>query len=197
MVGIWTGVPQEVIKSGKPTILVDDLYGGSGEFLTAYSDAKRLRPQSNRCFILPVRGRRGGGEMLRVSKKLRSSVILRVGSGFGCTEKGVVDVFGTKVIHIEYEQLHEANVEADKAEAKKWADKWINEAEKVVEPSREEIEKSATMYLAMKTLMDENKAQAITINCLGGFYGGKLRRIPAWDFSSLITMAWLGHASRI
>jgi hypothetical protein len=182
MVGIWTGIPQEVMKSGRPTILVDDLYGGSGEFLTVYSEAKRrdlnVTGVSSSRFEDVVEA----VKCFECLKKMRSSAILRVGSGFGCTEKGVQDVFGTKVIPIKYEQLNDAYIGADKSEAKKWADKWISEAEKVVEPSREEIEKSGAMYLAMKKLMDENKAQAITVNCLGGFYGGKIKAYPCLGF---------------
>ena len=185
MVGIWTGVPQEVMKSGRPTILVDDLYGGTGEFLTAYSEAKRLNLNVTGVSSSRIEDVVEAVKCFECIKKLRSSAILRVGTGFGCTEKGVQDVFGTKVIPIKYEQLNDAYIGADKAEVKKWADKWISEAEKVVEPSREEIEKSGAMYLAMKTLMEENKAQAITVNCLGGFYGGKIKAYPCLGFFQL------------
>ena len=185
MVGIWTGVPQEVMKSGRPTILVDDLYGGSGEFLTAYSEAKRLNLNVTGVSSSRLEDVVEAVKCFECIRKLRSSAILRVGTGFGCTEKGVQDVFGTKVIPIKYEQLNDAYNGADKAEVKKWADKWISEAEKVVEPSREEIEKSGAMYLAMKKLMDENKAQAITVNCLGGFYGGKIKAYPCLGFFQL------------
>jgi len=185
MVGIWTSVPQEVMKSGRPTILVDDLYGGSGEFLTAYSEAKRLNLNVTGVSSSRIEDVVEAVKCFECIKKLRSSAILRVGTGFGCTEKGVQDVFGTKVIPIKYEQLNDAYIGADKAEVKKWADKWISEAEKVVEPSREEIEKSGAMYLAMKKLMDENKAQAITVNCLGGFYGGKIKAYPCLGFFQL------------
>jgi hypothetical protein len=41
MVGIWTGAPQTIAEAGKPTLYVDDLYSGSGEFLIAYAAARR------------------------------------------------------------------------------------------------------------------------------------------------------------
>ena len=41
MVGIWTGAPQTIAEAGKPTLFVDDLYSGSGEFLIAYAAARR------------------------------------------------------------------------------------------------------------------------------------------------------------
>jgi len=40
VVGIWTGVPLIIAKSGVPTIIVDDLYAGSGEFLGSLAEAK-------------------------------------------------------------------------------------------------------------------------------------------------------------
>jgi len=44
MLGLWTGAPQTIASaSGKPTLFVDDLYGGSGEFLIAYAAARRRR----------------------------------------------------------------------------------------------------------------------------------------------------------
>jgi len=185
IVGIWTGVSQAVMNSGKPTILIDDLYGGTGEFLTAYSEAKRRELKVTGVSSSRFEDVAEAVKCFECTRKLSSSVILRVGNGFGCTEKGVQDIFGTKVIQVKYEQLNDAYASIDKAEAKKWADKWINEAEKVVEPSPEEIEKSAIMYLAMKKIMDENKAQAITINCLGGFYGGKIKAYPCLGFFQL------------
>jgi L-fucose isomerase-like protein len=45
---------------------------------------------------------------------------------------------------------------------------WISAAKKIVEPSRDEIVKSARMYLAMKNIMLKHGARGITINCLGG-----------------------------
>ena len=41
MVGIWTNAPQTIAEIGKPTLFVDDLYSGSGEFLVAFAAARR------------------------------------------------------------------------------------------------------------------------------------------------------------
>ena len=192
MVGIWTGVPQIIAQSGKPTILVDDLYAGSGEFLVAYSEAKR-----NGLKVAGVSSSRFEDVVEAVKcfeciKKLQASVILRCGEGFGGKEDSVTSAFGTKIEHINYEQLNDACSKADKEQVKKWADKWMNEAEKVVEPTRKTIEKSAAMYLAMKQLMDQYKARAITINCLGGFYGGKITAYPCMGFFQLNNDGYVG-----
>ena len=41
MLGIWTGAPQVIAATGRPTLFIDDLYGGSGEFLVANAAARR------------------------------------------------------------------------------------------------------------------------------------------------------------
>jgi hypothetical protein len=44
MLGLWSGGgAMAVAEAGKPTLFVDDLYGGSGEFLTACTRARGAR----------------------------------------------------------------------------------------------------------------------------------------------------------
>ncbi len=192
MIGIWTGAPQIIAASGRPTIFVDDFYGGSGEFLVAYSAAQRqglkVAGVSSSNFNDVIQAAR----CFECLKKLRSSVILRVGGGFGSSPEGIEKVFGTKVVFKSHEDLDKLYKKADRAEAKKWANRWIRAAEKVVEPSRQEIEKSGAMYLAMQEMMRQNKAQAITVNCLGGFYGGHITAYPCLGFFQLNNDGYVG-----
>ena len=51
--------------------------------------------------------------------------------------------------------------------------------------SREIIENAGAMYVAMKQVMDKHDARGISINCLGGFYGGHLKAYPCLGFSQL------------
>jgi hypothetical protein len=191
-IGIWTGAPQVIAASGRPTIFVDDLYGGSGEFLVAYSAAKRqglkVAGVSSTQFDDVIQA----AKCFECIKKLQSSVILRVGGGFGCSPEGIEKVFGTKVIPLGYDPLNELYDKADRNEARKWAERWTSQAEKIVEPSHQEIEKSAAMYLAMRELMQQNKARAIAINCLGGFYGGKITAYPCLGFFQFNNDGYVG-----
>jgi hypothetical protein len=192
MLGIWTGAPQVIAATGKPTIFVDDLYAGSGEFLIAYSAAKRKGLKVAGVSSNKIEDVIAAAKCFECIKKLQQSAILRVGSGFGCSEKGVQEVFGTKVIPVNFEPLNALYAKADSNEAKKWAKKWMGEANKVIEPSRAELEKSGAMYLAMSELMAQNKAQAITINCLGGFYGGHITAYPCMGFFQLNNDGFVG-----
>jgi hypothetical protein len=187
LVGIWTGVPRTIMTSGRPTILVDDLYAGSGEFLIDYAAAKREGLK-----VVGVSSSRFEDVVEAVKcfecmKKLRSSVILDVSDAekLWGDPQVIKEVFGTEVKQVYSPEINAAYKQAGRAQAVEWAARWIQEAEKVVEPSREEIEKSAAMYLAEKSLLEKYKAQAITMDCLGLFYGGKLPAYPCLGFFQL------------
>ncbi len=179
MVGIWTGAAMAVASSGRPTLFVDDLYAGSGEFLIAYAGAKRkglkVAGVSSSRFEDIVEAVRA----FECLKRLRSAVILDLrDSNPGEDARGIEEVFGTSVRQITSDQINAAYKKADTPEAQNQANAWIKAAKKVVEPTKEEIGKSGMMYVAMRDLMKEYKADALTIDCLSLFYGGKLPAYP-------------------
>lgn len=193
MVGIWTGAPAVIAASGKPTIMVDDLYAGSGEFLIAHAAARRAGQKvvgvSSSSFDDVVEAMR----LFEVLHKLKASNLLVFATwdtkGVG---KQIKDVFGTNLIQPANEELNEAFAKADQNEAREIAAGWMGGAEKIIEPSKEEIEKSAGMYLGMRELMRRHDARAITIACLHLFYGGKLSAYPCLGFWQLNNDGYVG-----
>jgi hypothetical protein len=117
-------------------------------------------------------------------EKLKGMSLIVVGGGWG-PDKATQQMFGTKIIEVPHKELHEAHQAADKTKAAEWAEKWIQAAEKVIEPSKEEIVNSAAMYLAELDLLNRHQAQGITVNCLGGFYGGHIKGYPCLGFCQL------------
>ena len=81
---------------------------------------------------------------------------------------------------------------ADKDQAREVADRWQNGAEKVAGVERAELENSAAMYLGMKAVLQRLGANAITINCLGGFYGGHIHAYPCLGFHELCNEGLVG-----
>jgi hypothetical protein len=119
MVGIWTGAPQAIIASGRPTLLVDDLYGGTGEFLIAYAASKRQGQKVAGVSSTRIEDVVQAAKCFECIKKLRSSVIVQVGSGFGSAAGDIEKVFGTKVVSATHSQLDELYKKADRTEARK------------------------------------------------------------------------------
>jgi L-fucose isomerase-like protein len=72
------------------------------------------------------------------------------------------------------------------------ADRWMKAAALIEGVSREEIENSAAMYLAEKAMLKKYDSSAITINCLGGFYGGHIHAYPCLGFFELLNEGLVG-----
>ena len=114
--------------------------------------------------------------LLRVPVRMQRSRIIMVGnpgcaSGTpaACDYAKVKEKFGVEVIHItpaEFVEVHRTISEDEAtAEAENY---WITQAQEIREPSREEIIKSCKTYFAMKKLMKQHHAVALTMKCLGG-----------------------------
>ncbi|HOQ33228.1 MAG TPA: hypothetical protein PLA12_12050 [Candidatus Hydrogenedens sp.] len=105
----------------------------------------------------------------RAIQRLRETKILHVNYGDADPAycNSIKEKFGTEIITIKLPELQKAYEEASESEVAADAERWIKEAEKIVEPSKEDIMKGARMYIAMKNLMKNYNAQAITMNCLG------------------------------
>ncbi|HEX8985847.1 MAG TPA: hypothetical protein VF767_10455 [Bryobacteraceae bacterium] len=163
--------------SGRPVVVVNDLYGGG--IGTMHGPRVALVSSSN--FDDAAQAVRS----FEYLKRLRSSSLLDVVHGAPREAKAIEDTFGTKVRTLSAEELNAAYQKADPAEARKCAAEWIRTAEKVMEPSEEEIGKSGRMYLAMRNLLGERGAQGIAVDCLTLFYAGQMPAYPCMGFFQL------------
>lgn len=180
---LWGNIPEVIGASGTPVVMVDNLFAGSGEFLTSFARVKRQGHKviavSSSDFNDVVKA----VNCINCLKKLKNSTVLVMGAN---ADTKIEETYGTVVKKIEFEEINSAYKKADKAEVKKWTNKWINGAEKVIEPKRTDVEKAAGIYLAMLELMKNHNANAVTINCLGGIYSGKMvEAYPCLGFMQL------------
>ena len=124
---------------------------------------------------------------LRAIHRLRESRVLHVSQGDADAKyvQAMRNKFGTEIISLKLPDLQKACQEVNQAEVEADAKRWSREAEKIVEPSGEDIMKSSTMYVAMKNLLAEHRAQAITMNCLGMDLIGRGMGYPCLGFVRL------------
>ena len=114
-------------------------------------------------------------------RRMRESKILAVGYPG-------VSLHGLPMIPLQllsFGQLNAACKAADPDQARAIAARWQKSAEVVEGVSPETLASSAAMYLGMKSLMKKYQANAFTINCLKGFYGGKISAYPCLGFHEL------------
>lgn len=122
-------------------------------------------------------------------RRFKESKILAVR---GPDPQPAVEIAGIQIQYIPFAELNDAWKNADKDEARAVADQWTKAARKVAGVSRETLETSAAMYLAEKAVMKKHGASGITINCLGGFYGGHIHAYPCLGFYQLNNEALVG-----
>jgi hypothetical protein len=186
---LWGNVPETIAGAGKPTVLVDNLFAGSGEFLTSYARVKRqglpVTAVSSSDFQDVVQA----VQSLDCLKKLRNSTVLVVG---GNPDKKIGEIFGTEMKGLDFAEITDAYDKADRIAAQKWATRWMGDAAKVIEPTPKDISQAAILYVAMTDLMKKHRAKAITVNCLGGFYGGHMPAYPCLGFMQLNNDGFVG-----
>lgn len=102
------------------------------------------------------------------------------------------DYMGIQIQHLPFAELNDAWKNADRDEARAVADQWAKTAKRIEGVSRDTLDTSAAMYLAEKAVMKKHGAQGITINCLGGFYGGHIHAYPCLGFHQLNNEALVG-----
>ncbi|MEI6786282.1 MAG: twin-arginine translocation signal domain-containing protein [Verrucomicrobiota bacterium] len=127
-----------------------------------------------------------GDECLRRLKETKLLAVRDQNSG------PASEVMGVKVEQIPFAELNEAWQQADKEETRAVADQWTKSARKIEGVTRETLEASAAMYLAEQALLKKHGANGITINCLGGFYGGHIHAYPCLGFYQLNSDGLIG-----
>lgn len=185
-IGIWTGAPNVLAHSGKPVVMIDDHYAGSGETLIVAGIANREKlpvvTVSSSRFEDAVQAVR----LFEVIHAMKHSVILDVVDyDISAWAAGIKSLFGSEVVKMGSEELASYYAKADEAEAARWADMWMKQAKRVVEPSRDEIIKSGKMYLALTQAATDKRADAVTMDCLGMFYSGRVNAYPCLTFFQL------------
>ena len=186
---LWGKVPDTFTTLGKPTVLIDHLFAGSGAFLTSYGRARRSGLKVAAVSSSKFEDIAEAAKCIDALVKLRASKVLVVGRKF---DPIIQEVFGAEMVAVDFPELGEAYKKCSPAAAAERAKQWTKEAERIIEPSQEDIVKSARMYLAMCDVMNRHKAQAITINCLGGFYSGHISAYPCLGFMQLNNDGFVG-----
>jgi hypothetical protein len=101
-------------------------------------------------------------------------------------------VMGIPLEYIPFSEVNDAWKSADHGESVSIAERWQKNALDVVDVSFETLVTSAAMYTGMKKVLNNHQANAITINCLGGFYGGHIHAYPCLGFHELCNEGLVG-----
>jgi len=115
-------------------------------------------------------------------RQMKSSRILAVRNEESAPAEPVMHI---PMEYVSFSVLNEAWKKADRDQARSIAERWQSRATEVVDVPFETLENSAAMYLGMKDVLKTYDANAISVNCLGGFYGGHIHAYPCLGFHEL------------
>jgi len=101
-------------------------------------------------------------------------------------------IFNIPMERVAFAEVNDAWEKADKDESRVIAERWQNTANQIIDVSFAELEKSAAFYLGMKQVLKKHNANAITINCLGGFNKGFIHAYPCLGFHELTNEGLVG-----
>ena len=124
--------------------------------------------------------------------KMKESKILAVGGDWPGIAPAVQEGLGIEVVNVPFAEVNEAWAAADKDESDAIADRWEKTAARIQGVDRATLATSAAMYLGQKAVLKAHGANAITINCLGGFYGGHIHAYPCLGFHELLNEGLVG-----
>ncbi|HML73026.1 MAG TPA: twin-arginine translocation signal domain-containing protein [Anaerohalosphaeraceae bacterium] len=122
-------------------------------------------------------------------RRMKAARILAVQ---GQNAGGAEPVMGIPLEYVSFAEVNEAWEKADKDQAREVARRWRKNAAAVIDVSDETLDTSAAMYLGMKAVLKKHEANAITVNCLGGFYGGHIHAYPCLGFHELANEGLVG-----
>jgi len=169
---------REILAAGRPTVLFAAPY--SGHEWAGFGQLLKQKEGANLDCILTADLNQLAVAVrpFRAIHHLREAKILDVTSrdlpaGY---VKSIKDKFGTEIVRVSREQMLAAYEAIPDTQAEAETKRWIEGADKIVEPSREEIFKSCKLALASQKLLDDQTASMITVDC----YGSMWRQLPAY-----------------
>lgn len=154
----WSNFAGFAQKGGKADVIASSEFSDLDEYVPLFRSIHVMRNSKVLLVAPPTRGR----------------------GGAPYTEQ-----FGTSFGYPDYADLKAAFQAVDAGKARAAAAEFARAAAKVVEPSPEEITASLRLYLGMKEFLEKEKANAIAIDCLGGFNRGDLPAYPCVGFAKL------------
>jgi len=164
----------------------------SGHEWTSFG-ALRTKPEGARLdFILSsdLRDLATAVRPIRAIHHLKEAKIVNVSTRQPSAEflSAVSQRFGTEIKTIPAQPVLDAYNAVSVTDAETEAKRWISQAEKVVEPPRDEILRSCRMALAFERILAQENASCLTVDCYGSMY----RNLPAFPCVGFVRLNNMG-----
>lgn len=190
-----TPVLKEILGSGKPTMVFAVPY--SGHEWVHWGALRRTEEGARMDCILSsdLNQLAVAIRPFRAIHHLREAKVLNLTTrDFSAQAGPIKNKFGTEIMRIKLEDVEQAYAAVAQDAARSEASRWIREADDVVEPSNEDILKSARLALAFEEMLERERATVLTADCYGTMWDTtiKLPAYPCLGFARLNNRGWGG-----
>jgi len=193
LIGIWPRAADKIMRSGKPTVVVDDLYAGSGEILGM---GPAIRKENLRAALVASSNFgdvKRGVRWLETLAAMKGAKIVNVrNSDVSGQTKLLKEVFGASMVQMNSDEMNRRYDAADDGLARQWAVYWTKGAKKIVGVDPEEIFKAGKIHVAYMKALEELDADAITMDCLGLYYSNKSKAYPCLSWFEMLNQGGTG-----
>jgi len=185
-----TPILAEILKSQRPTMVFAAPYSGH-EWTSFGALRKRDEGALLECILssdfsdLAVAVR-----PFRAIHHLREAKIVNVSSRQPDETQlnAIAGRFGTQVKVIGRQPVMDAYNSVSQRDAEEETERWIRQAESVLEPPRDEILRSCRLALAFEKILVAERASVMTVDCYGSMY----RQLPAFPCVGFVRLNDMG-----
>lgn len=177
---------RRIIEFNRPVILFNEI----GSVWTPLDALEYVYPRTNIWVAVDYEDINSCIKVLETKKKINNTKLLILNADYPHWERwlsricgrinAVEERFGIKVEYIQSAEIIRRWQGMKKERSKIVAEKWMKEAEKIIEPQKEDIELVARLYLVMKDLLSEKNAQGLTMA-----YGDDPLPVPCFAYTKL------------
>ncbi len=180
---------EQLVRLGKPTMIFAIPY--SGHDWVSFGDLRKRVANVDCMLTTDYKQLAVAIRPFRAIHHLREAKILNITRSMPVDYTSEIkDKFGTEIKKVDLKEVLDVYNSIPDADAKAEADRWIKAADRVVEPSEEEIVKSCRLALAFEKMLDEENATVMTADCYGSMYKPlcKAHAFPCIGFTRLNNM---------
>ncbi len=182
---------REILNAGKPTMVFAVPYSGH-EWVQFGSLRKQPLGAKMECILSSDLSQLAVAiRPFRAIHHLREAKILNLTTASFADYADVVkNKFGTEIKPIDLKRVEDAYHSIKDSDAKAETERWISEAEQVVEPAKADVFKSCKLALAFERLLDAEDATVLTADCYGTMWDRTilLPAYPCLGFARLNNM---------
>jgi len=185
------GIVRELLKVDKPTTVFAVPYSGH-EWVGFGRLQKQDLGSKLTCKLTSDHSQLAAAiRPFRAIHHLREAKILDLTTRFrqGYAEQ-MKKKFGTEITQVKLDRVLKLCDAVDEKAARAEAQRWVENAEKVMEPTKEEVVRSARLALAFEKLLEAEQATVMTADCYGSMYKPlcKSYAFPCLGFARLNNM---------